>query len=101
MTENQSHPVLERIMAQLDALTPKGRILGRYIIQNPRKVVFMTTKELSEACMVSEATVVRFVSQVGYETYGAFLQALRDLVNTGMTLQDRVDLPGRQRPGQP
>ena len=54
----------------------------------------MTTKELAEACMVSEATVVRFVSQVGYETYSAFLQALRDMVNTGMTLQDRVDLPG-------
>ncbi len=89
-----NNPVIQHIVDRMPQLTPKGRILGNYVVQYPQKVVFMTTKELAEACMVSEATVVRFVSQVGYETYGAFLQALRDLVNTGMTLQDRVDLPG-------
>jgi hypothetical protein len=65
------------------ALTPKGKILGSYIIQNPRKAVFMTTKELSEACGVSEATVVRFVGQLGYGGYGQFLQALRDFRRFG------------------
>jgi len=89
-----NNPVIQHIVDQMPNLTPKGRILGNYVVQHPRKVVFMTTKELAEACMVSEATVVRFVSQLGYGTYGVFLQALRDLVNTGMTLQDRVDLPG-------
>ena len=89
-----NNPVIQNIVDRMPQLTPKGRILGNFVVQHPQKVVFMTTKELAEACRVSEATVVRFVSQVGYETYGAFLQALRDLVNTGMTLQDRVDLPG-------
>jgi DNA-binding MurR/RpiR family transcriptional regulator len=86
-------------VGQLDGLTPKGKILGNYIIQNPRKAVFMTTKELSEACGVSEATVVRFVGQLGYGGYGEFLQALRDFVDSGMTLPDRLDLPGMQGPG--
>ena len=99
MTENHSHPVLERIMDQLEALTPKGRVLGRYIIQNPRKVVFMTTKELSEACEVSEATVVRFVGQLGFGGFGDFLQALRDVLDSGLSLPDRVDLPGMQGAG--
>jgi DNA-binding MurR/RpiR family transcriptional regulator len=99
MTEGQSHPVLKGIVRQLDSLTPKGKILGSYIIQNPRKAVFMTTKELSEACGVSEATVVRFVGHLGYSGYGAFLQALRDFVDSGMTLPDRADLPGMQGPG--
>ena len=99
MTEGQSHPVLKGIVRQLDSLTPKGKILGSYIIQNPRKAVFMTTKELSEACGVSEATVVRFVGHLGYSGYGAFLQALRDFVDSGMTLRDRVDLPGMKGPG--
>ncbi|MBL0714781.1 MAG: MurR/RpiR family transcriptional regulator [Desulfosarcina sp.] len=89
-----NNPVIQHIVDRMPKLTPKGRILGNYVVQHPQKVFFMTTKELAEACMVSEATVVRFVSQLGYETYGAFLQALRDLVNTWMTLQDRVDLPG-------
>jgi len=99
MNETQSHPVLKGIVRQLDSLTPKGKILGSYIIQNPRKAVFMTTKELSEACGVSEATVVRFVGQLGYGGYGQFLQALRDFVDSGMTLPDRADLPGMKGPG--
>jgi DNA-binding MurR/RpiR family transcriptional regulator len=99
MNDSQAHPVIKGIMHQLDALTPKGKILGNYIIQNPRKAVFMTTKELSEACKVSEATVVRFVGQLGYSGYGEFLQALRDFVDSGLTLPDRVDLPGMKGPG--
>jgi DNA-binding MurR/RpiR family transcriptional regulator len=99
MTEAQSNPVLKGIVSQLDTLTPKGKILGSYIIQNPRKAVFMTTKELSEACGVSEATVVRFVGQLGYGGYGEFLQALRDFVDSEMTLPDRADLTGMKGPG--
>jgi DNA-binding MurR/RpiR family transcriptional regulator len=99
MKDSQSHPVIKGIMKQFDTLTPKGRVLGSYIIQNPRKAVFMTTKELSEACGVSEATVVRFVGQLGYSGYGEFLQALRDFVDSGLTLPDRVDLPGMKGPG--
>jgi DNA-binding MurR/RpiR family transcriptional regulator len=99
MTEAPSNPVLKGIVSQLDSLTPKGKILGSFIIQNPRKAVFMTTKELSEACGVSEATVVRFVGQLGYGGYGEFLQALRDFVDSGLTLPDRADLPGMKGPG--
>ena len=99
MNDSQTHPVIKGIVKQLDTLTPKGKILGSYIIQNPRKAVFMTTKELSEACGVSEATVVRFVGQLGYGGYGEFLQALRDFVDSGLTLPDRVDLPGMKGPG--
>lgn len=99
MNQSQTHPVLKGIVNRLDTLTPKAKILGSYIIQHPRKAVFMTTKELSEACGVSEATVVRFVGQLGYGGYGEFLQALRDFVDSGMTLPDRVDLPGMKGPG--
>jgi DNA-binding MurR/RpiR family transcriptional regulator len=99
MSDHSSHPVIKKIIDHRDALTPKGRILGDFIIQHPRKAVFMTTKELGEACRVSEATVVRFVSQLDFDGYGDFLQALRDFVDTGLSLPDRVDLPGLNGPG--
>lgn len=99
MTNKTSQTVMETIITQLDSLTPKGKTLGQFIIQNPRQAVFMTTKELSAACKVSEATVVRFVSQLGYGGYSDFLQALRDIVDTGLTLPDRIDLPGPALPG--
>lgn len=99
MTATKSHPVIGGIMNRLDTFTPKGKLLAGYIIRNPRKAVFMTTKELSEASGVSEATVVRFVNRLGYDGYGDFLQALRDFVDSGLTLPDRADLPGMKGPG--
>jgi DNA-binding MurR/RpiR family transcriptional regulator len=83
----------------MDGLTPKGRILGEYIIAQPRKAVFMTTKELAEACEVSEATVVRFVSGIGYDRYSDFQQVLRDFVDTELTLLDRLDIADMKAPG--
>ena len=99
MNDTQPHPVIKDIVNRMNTLTPKGKILGSYIIQNPRKAVFMTTRELSEACGVSEATVVRFVGQLGYSGYGEFLQVLRDFVDSGLSLPDRMDLPGMRGPG--
>ena len=39
------------------------------------------------------------MGQLGYNGYGEFLQALRDFVDSGLTLPDRVDLPGMKGPG--
>lgn len=99
MKEKLSNLIIHNIEQNLSNLTPKSQILGKYIINNSRKAVFMTTKELAETCEVSEATVVRFVSQLGYDSYSGFLQALRDFVDTTMTLPDRVDMPGIKTPG--
>ena len=99
MQTTKLHPLIEKISICLEALTPKGRILGEYIIAQPRKAVFMTTKELAEACDVSEATVVRFVAGIGYNRYSDFQQALRDFVDTELTLLDRLDIADMQAPG--
>jgi DNA-binding MurR/RpiR family transcriptional regulator len=94
-----STSLLQRISDRLDSLTPKARLIGAFILENPRKVIFMTTKELSHAAGASEATVIRFVNQLGYEGYGSFLQELRDIVDTELTLPDRVDLADIKAPG--
>jgi DNA-binding MurR/RpiR family transcriptional regulator len=94
-----SHPVINEISNKLDTLTPKAQTLGTYIMQNPSKAVFMTTKELAEACEISEATVVRFVSTLGYKGYSDFQEALKDFVNTGLSLPDRAALKGIKEEG--
>ena len=91
--------IMKRLVEQQHSLTPKGRILGKYILENPRKAVFMTTKELAETCEVSEATVVRFVGRLGYGAYSVYQQALRDFVDTELTLLDRSALSDIKGPG--
>ena len=92
MINHQAPLTMKGLLAQHPRLTPKARILGDYIINHPRKAVFMTAKELAQTCQVSEATVVRFVSQLGYEGYGAFRQALRDFVDRELTMLERTDI---------
>jgi DNA-binding MurR/RpiR family transcriptional regulator len=94
-----AHPLLDKISPSNSELTPKSRIIGNFIRENPRKAVFMTVAELAKACRVSEATVVRFVGQLGYAGYAEFQQSLRDLVDTQLTLLDRVELTDMLEPG--
>jgi DNA-binding MurR/RpiR family transcriptional regulator len=99
MNDPASHPVINDISNRIDSLTPKAQTLGTYIMQNPSKAVFMTTKELAETCQISEATVVRFVSTLGYKGYSEFQEALKDFVNTGLSLPERAAIKGIKEPG--
>jgi len=93
-------PPIMRVIEQkrLD-LTPKGKRLADFVVSNPGKAVFMNVRELAETCHVSEATVVRFVGQLGYGGYSPFIQALRDLLDTELNLIDRLDLTDKRGPG--
>ncbi len=61
-----------------DTLTAKGRRLADFVLASPDKAVFMTTRQLAAAVNTSEATVVRFVRQLGFDNYAIFINTLRD-----------------------
>jgi len=75
-------------------LTAKGKQLAEFAVSNPEKAVFMTTRKLAAAVGVSEATVIRFVRQLGYASYAMFIEALKKLIDTELTLIDRSRLAG-------
>lgn len=90
--EYTGHPFLKHLQEKRPSLTPKGKILADFVAENPLQAVFMTTRDLGEAAGVSEATVVRFVDRLGYKGYPDFIKDLRELVDTQLTLVDRVAL---------
>ena len=92
------HPVMQKIIERRSQLTPKGRALSDLIVANLRKVVFMTIRELAEYCGVSEATVVRFTSRLGFSGYNDFQQSLRDMVDVQLTLLERLDFTNLTSP---
>lgn len=98
MADPKIHPLMETIRNNLNVLTPKARLLGKFILSQPRKAMFMTIKELARTCEVSEATVVRFVAGIGYSRYSNFQQALRDFVDTDLPLLDRLDISDMKAP---
>ncbi|MCF8093354.1 MAG: MurR/RpiR family transcriptional regulator, partial [Desulfotignum sp.] len=81
------------IHEKYDALAAKGRRLADFVLSSPDKAVFMTTRQLAAAVGTSEATVVRFVRQLGFRNYAGFINTLRDLIDRDLTLVER----GRMR----
>jgi DNA-binding MurR/RpiR family transcriptional regulator len=98
MSNRNKPSFMQSILTATANLTPKARILSAYIQEQPHKAVFMTTKELAEACRVSEATVVRFVTQLGYSRYSEFQKALRHYMDSELTLVERMDLTAAHAP---
>jgi len=91
--------LLDQLATSKASLTAKGRTLAEFIEGNLRRAAFMTARELAQASGVSESTVVRFVSQLGYDGYASFVQALRDRLDTELTLLERVQLSDAAEPG--
>ncbi|MCD4719115.1 MAG: MurR/RpiR family transcriptional regulator [Desulfobacula sp.] len=80
------------IDAHYSGLTSKGKMLADFVLSNPDKAVFMTTRKLAVAVGVSEATVVRFVRQLNLPGYAVFIKALRNLIDNELTLIERSRL---------
>ena len=80
------------IEAKEPELTPKGKKLARFILENPTKAVFLATRDLADKAGVSEATVVRFVRQIGYTTYSEFKNELRKHIDSELTLMERKEM---------
>ncbi len=99
MIQKTTHPLVKKIETLPDKLTPKGKLISEYLLENPRKAVFMTARELAKACGISEATVIRFVAFLGYNGYSEMQQALRDYVDIELTLLDRRDLMNQRGEG--
>lgn len=85
-------PLHNIIDEKFDGLAAKGRLLAEFVLSNPDKAVFMTTRQLAAAVGASEATVVRFVRQLGFESYALFISTLRDVIDRELTLMERGEL---------
>jgi DNA-binding MurR/RpiR family transcriptional regulator len=66
----------QRIRA-LGQLTPSESKIADYFSRNYWNLVFENTTSISENTGVSKATVVRFISKLGYKRFSAFIDDLR------------------------
>ncbi|MFF7158470.1 MurR/RpiR family transcriptional regulator [Streptomyces sp. NPDC008139] len=69
-------------VAQLQSgrLTPAQRRIARYICDHGPSVAFLSSGELAARAGVSQASVIRFATAVGYSGYGAMIEAIREIV---------------------
>ncbi len=71
-------------------LTDKKRLVGKYILDNYIEAAFCTTAELADQAGVSEATVIRFANDLGFEGYPQLQDEIQNLVQSQLTTVDRL-----------
>ncbi|NLV49617.1 MAG: MurR/RpiR family transcriptional regulator [Clostridiales bacterium] len=71
----------------------KGQIrIAKYIQENYDKAAFMTAARLGEVTNVSESTVVRFASELGYEGFPEMRRALQEMIRSRLTSVQRIEV---------
>ena len=70
--------LIQKISDQAETLTPSERRLVEKVIESPTSAALGTAGELAKAVGVHEATASRMAKKLGFNSYAAFRDALRD-----------------------
>ena len=73
-------------------------MIARYIEEHSDQVAFMTAFKLGQTVGVSESTVVRFATEIGYSGYPALQQAMQEMIRSKMTSVQRLERTSRTIP---
>lgn len=92
MSENSTNELLIRIEEKYKKMSKGQKRLADYVTENYDKAVFLTAARLGEVVGVSESTVVRFATQLGYKGYPGFQKALEELVRNKLNSIQRMEV---------
>ena len=90
--EANMNELIGRIEAKYEKMSKGQKRLAEYVKENYDKAVFLTAARLGEIVGVSESTVVRFATQLGYRGYPEFQKALEELVRTKLNSIQRMEV---------
>lgn len=88
--ENQND-IITRINEKFSTMSKSHKVIAAYITDHYDQAVFMTAAKLGETLGISESTVVRFASGIGYEGYPEFQKALEDWVKNKLNSVQKID----------
>ena len=89
---NNSNELINRINEKYSSMSKGQKLLSTYITDNYDKAVFLTAEKLGKVVGVSESTVVRFATHLGYRGYPEFKKALEELVRNKLNSIQRMEV---------
>jgi len=89
---NKKSDLLSRINEKYAKLSKGQKLLAAYVTDNYEKAVFLTAAKLGKVVGVSESTVVRFATQLGYAGYPQFQGKLEELVRNKLNSIQRMEI---------
>ncbi|MBE5866453.1 MAG: MurR/RpiR family transcriptional regulator [Lachnospiraceae bacterium] len=87
----RQYEVLHRIEERYAKMSKSHKAIADYILEHFDQAVFMTAAKLGELLGISESTVVRFASGIGYDGYPQMQKALEECVKGRLNNIQRID----------
>lgn len=86
----QDQDVLVKIQSSMKTFSKGQKKIANYLLTHYDKAAFMTAAKLGDIVGISESTVVRFASELGYDGYPKLQKALQELIRTKLTSVQRM-----------
>ena len=96
MHETVKKELIEQIIRLRPTLSPKKRRVADFMMEDYKRLFLMSAKEIARRCEVSEPTITRFVTDLGFSGYADFEQYLKGLLRIELTSVERLLKADRQ-----
>lgn len=84
--------LMNKIQNNLSTFSKGQRLIAKYIIEHYDKAAFLTASKLGSTVGVSESTVVRFATELGYAGYPQLQKALQEMIRNKLTAVQRMEV---------
>lgn len=84
--------LISKIQGQLPRFSKGQKQIARFILEHYDKAAFMTASRLGEAVGVSESTVVRFATELGFDGYPHLQRTLQEMIRNKLTSVQRMEV---------
>lgn len=91
-----SRDLIHSITQQMPGFSKGQKLIAQYILAHYDKAAFMTAAKLGMTVGVSESTVVRFASELGFDGYPQLQRALQELIRNRLTSVQRMEVTSDQ-----
>lgn len=84
--------LLTRIDLHMNTFSKGQKRIALYIEEHYDKAAFMTASKLGATVGVSESTVVRFATELGYDGYPKLQKAMQEMIRNKLTSVQRIEV---------
>jgi len=92
ITMSDFQKILESLNHSENKFSKSQKRIAEYISTHYESAAFMTASKLGKEVGVSESTVVRFASEIGYDGFPEFQKALREHIKNKLTPVQRMEI---------
>lgn len=87
-----SKDILGAIQGGMGGFSKGQKLIANFILNSYDKAAFMTASRLGKTVNVSESTVVRFATELGYDGYPAMQKTLQEMIRNKLTSIQRIEV---------